>query len=121
MDIMREMFNVPAQNEIKKGLTTDIYFLRTEEVLRTKNVNPKVVAEVTCTSHAVFAGLDEVLKLLEGLPIDVYAVPEGTIIHPREPVICIEGHYLDFARYENPLLGFVCQASGIATNATKIR
>ncbi|MHC1625608.1 MAG: nicotinate phosphoribosyltransferase [Methermicoccaceae archaeon] len=117
-----EMFNIPRDEDIKQGRTTDVYFLRTEEVLKAKRINPRVVAEVTSSKGTiVFSGLDEAMKLLEGLPIDVYAVPEGTLIHPREPVLYIEGKYLDFARYETALLGFLCHASGIATNAARVR
>jgi nicotinate phosphoribosyltransferase len=33
----------------------------------------------------------------------------------------IEGKYLDFCLYETPLLGLLCQASGIATMASRVR
>jgi len=33
----------------------------------------------------------------------------------------IEGRYLDFCLYETPLLGLLCQASGIATMASRVR
>jgi nicotinate phosphoribosyltransferase len=40
-------FSIVPDEDILEGKTTDIYFLRTEEVLREKGVNPEVVAEVT--------------------------------------------------------------------------
>ncbi len=115
------MFNIVSEEDIKSGVTTDRYFIWTEKVLAAKGVNPKVVAEVTTTDWGVFAGLNDVLKLLEGLPIDVYAMPEGTIFFPHEPVITIVGRYLDFARYETALLGFICHASAIATQAFRFK
>jgi len=117
------MFEMPSEDDIKAGRTTDVYFIRTERVLEEKGVNPSVVAEVTSSSTNlnVFAGLHDALKLLEGLPIDVYAMREGTIFYPREPVLYIVGKYLSFARYENPLLGFLCHASGIASRAASIK
>lgn len=117
------MFEMPSEDDIKAGRTTDVYFIRTERVLEEKGVNPSVVAEVTSSSTNlnVFAGLHDALKLLEGLPIDVYAMREGTIFYPREPVLYIVGRYLSFARYENPLLGFLCHASGIASRAASIK
>ena len=115
--------SIVPDEEILEGKTTDIYFLRTEEVLRKKGVNPEVVAEVITTGGgwAVLAGLEEVAHLLEGKDVDVYAMPEGTIFFPYEPVLRIEGRYLEFARYETPLLGFLCHESGIATKAARIK
>ncbi len=116
-------FSIVSDEDILEGKTTDIYFLRTEEVLREKGVNPDVVAEVTTTSGgwAVLAGLKDVAHLLEGKNVDVYAMPEGTIFFPYEPVLRIEGRYLEFGRYETPLLGFLCHESGIATKASRIK
>jgi len=116
-------FEIVPDDEIVEGKTTDIYFLRTEEVLKRKGINPAVVAEVTTTGEgwAVLAGLEEVAHLLAGKDMDVYAMPEGTIFYPYEPVLRIEGRYLEFARYETPLLGFLCHESGIATKAARIK
>ena len=116
-------FEIVPVDEILEGKTTDVYFLRTEEVLKRKGINPLVVAEVTTTNKgwAVLAGLKEVAHLLAGKENDVYAMPEGTIFFPYEPVLRIEGRYLEFARYESPLLGFLCHESGIATKAAHIK
>ena len=116
-------FSIVPEEEILEGKTTDVYFLRTEEVLKKKGINPNVVAEVITTRQgwAVLAGLEEVAHLLEGKNVDVYAMPEGTIFFPYEPVLRIEGRYLEFARYETPLLGFLCHESGIATKAARIK
>jgi nicotinate phosphoribosyltransferase len=115
--------SIVPEDEILAGKTTDVYFLRTEEVLRSKGINPTVVAEVITTGRgwAVLTGLEEVAHLLEGKNVDVYAMPEGTIFFPFEPVLRIEGRYLEFARYETPLLGFLCHESGIATKAARIK
>ncbi len=88
-----------------------------------KGVNPEVVAEVVTTGGgwAVLTGLEDVAHLLAGKDVDVYAMPEGTIFFPDEPVLRIEGRYLEFARYETPLLGFLCHESGIATKAARIK
>ena len=112
-------FHIVSDEDIKKGVVTDRYFIWTEKVLKAKGINPMVVAEVTTSSWGVFAGLEDALKLLEGLPIDVYAMPEGSLFFPHEPVITIVGRYLDFARFETSLLGFICHASGVATAAFK--
>lgn len=119
------MFHTAGDDIIRRGECTDIYFQRCEEILREEEKNPEVVMEVTATSlpdpWAVFCGLDDVLTLLRDLPIDVDAMQEGTFFLPNEPVLRIRGNYLDFARYETAILGFLCHASGIATAAAHIR
>lgn len=125
------MFLIANEEEIKKGLTTDIYFKRTEEILLKKGINKIVWAEFTTQSipyeFVIFAGLEECAKLLEGKEIDLWAIKEGTIFKGVDingvpiPVMAIEGNYVNFAIYETPILGFICQASGIATKAARFR
>ncbi len=114
-------FVIASENDIKSGLVTDKYFIWTEKVLKAKNLNPKVVMEVTTSDWGIFAGLNDVLNLLEGIHVDVYAMPEGSLFFPHEPVLTVSGNYLDFARFETALLGFLCHASGIATQAFKFK
>jgi len=114
-------FDTVSDETIKKGACTDIYFVRTEETLRLADINPEVFMEVTASalpaSWAVFCGLSDVIALLEGLPVTVDAMPEGTIFFKNEPVLRISGKYRDFCRYETAILGFLCHASGVATAA----
>lgn len=116
-----------TEQEIKAGRTTDVYFLRAVEILEATGRDRQVRAEFIAkslpngASWAVFAGLDEVVGLLEGIPVDVRAMPEGTIFHPYEPVLEIQGSYLAFAVLETAILGLLCQASGVATKAARIR
>ncbi len=122
---------IANEKQIKKGLTTDIYFARTEKILQEMHINKTVVAEVTVQSlphsWAVFVGLPEVLELLQGKDINVWAMREGTIFTSHDengipiPVMVIQGIYKDFAIYETPLLGMICEASGIATKAARIK
>ena len=131
---MEKRFIMANDKEIKEGKVTDIYFVRTEEILKAKKLhNVEVNAEITISSvpngwkWVVYAGLREVLKLLEGLPVDVYSIPEGTIISREDingiriPVMNIRGPYAAFAIYETPLLGFLAAATGVATKAARIR
>jgi nicotinate phosphoribosyltransferase len=69
----------------------------------------------------VVAGLDEVALLLEGTDVEVFAVPEGTICRPNEPVLTLSGPYGAFAEHETAILGFLCQASGVATGAARCK
>ena len=127
-------FHVASDDEIKKGKTTDVYFERTYQILKAKNMDKvRVTAEVTAGNlpngwiWGVLCGIEEVAKLFEGYPVNVYSFPEGSLFFAsnhlgiREPVLVVEGAYADFCMLETPLLGFVCQASGIATKAARIR
>jgi nicotinate phosphoribosyltransferase len=113
--------------DIKSGRVTDLYFQRAVEVLRAEGLDRQVTAEVTSSSFpdgwawAVLAGIEEAAGLLRELPVDADAMPEGTIIRPGQPVLRLSGMYTDFAVYETPLLGFICQASGIATKAARCK
>jgi nicotinate phosphoribosyltransferase len=117
-------FGIVDDATIKKGLCTDVYFLRSEEILRKEGRNPRVTMEVTATSipegWGIFCGLDDVITLLEGMPFGLHALPEGSIFYPNEPVIRITGTYADFARYETSVLGFLCHPSGVATATARI-
>lgn len=126
-------FFTAKEDDIKKGKTTDVYFKRTEEILKTKGLHRKVIAEFTTSKlpksykWGIFAGVEEVVNLLEGIKIDLYTLPEGTLFMARDlrgipvPIMYIEGDYINFAVYETPILGFICQTSGIATRAARVR
>ncbi len=121
------MFHLADPDDIKAGKITDVYFERTTRVLKAKHIDKKVTAEVRARSlpldypWAVLAGLDEVAYLLQGLKIDLWSLPEGSLFHSFEPVLFIGGNYSDFACYETPLLGLICQASGVATRAARCK
>jgi len=121
------MFHISDFQDIKEGKDYDVYFERTEKIIKEEGLDKRVVAEVRARvlpqdyKWAVLSGVDEVAYLLEGLKIDVQSMPEGTFLHPEEPVLSIEGNYGEFARYETSLLGFLCQASGIATRAARCK
>ena len=122
---MSEPFDVVPTESILDGTATDAYFLRTEEALEHAGRNPRVVTEVTADQFPtgefdLFAGLKDAAHLLEGLPVEVDAVPEGRLFDGG-PVMRIEGQYLDFARYETSLLGFLSHATGLATRALEAR
>jgi len=127
-------FHVASDEEIKRGETTDIYFVRTKQVLAAKGLDKvHVVAEVTPgelpdkSSWGILCGIEEEAHLFEGVPVDVYAMPEGSVFQYRdyrgfrEPVMRIEGAYENFCVYETPMLGLICQASGVATRAARVR
>jgi nicotinate phosphoribosyltransferase len=127
-----ERMLIATESEIKQGRTTDVYFLFTEEILRKKGINTKVVMEFYARAvpegdWGIVSGIYEVMKLLDGVKVDVRAMEEGTLFLTNrntavyEPVLQVEGSYTEFAKFENPALGFLCTMSGVATRAAKLR
>ena len=127
-------FHVATPEEIKRGETTDIYFVRTKKILSARGLTTRhAYAEFTTGTlpeswdWAVFCGLEEVVALLEGQPVDVAALPEGTIFPAKDaqgvrvPVMTIDGPYGFYCAYETPALGLICQATGAATKAARVR
>ena len=120
-------FNSATDEEILNADVADSYFHRTMRVLRARGLEDTPVhAELAYkTSNPedwfVVAGLDEVAHLLEGVEVEARAVPEGTICRSQEPVLTLTGPYGAFAEHETAILGFLCQASGVATGAARCR
>jgi len=128
------VFHHATDEEIKSGLTTDVYFSRTKQIIEAKKLDRlNALAEVTSSKlpggwpWGVLCGIEEVAHLFEGVPVDVYAMPEGSIFYSadyrgvREPVMFIDGPYGDYCLLETPMLGLICQASGAASRAARIK
>ncbi len=124
---MDKPFHIATTQDIIDGKVTDVYFRRALDVLEARDIRAQVKAEFVVKrfppnySWAILAGLDEAASLLGTLPVKVKAMAEGSVFYPGEPVLVVEGSYRDFAIHETAILGFLCQASGIATKAARIR
>src|SRR6267378_4036104 len=120
-------FHTAADADIKSGEVSDVYFARTVQILTHRNDRKRVKAEVYVKSlpedwqWGILAGIEEVAALLEGQPVDVAAMDEGLLFEPYQPVLRIEGTYVEWAKFETALLGLLCQASGIATKAARCK
>jgi len=120
-------FHIASSQEIKDGKVTDVYFQRTVEILKRKNIDKKVVAEIRAAelpldwNWAILCGIEEVVHLFQDKPVQIRCMPEGTVFKAGEPVLEIAGNYTDFAILETALLGLLCQASGVASKAARCR
>lgn len=98
--------------------------------------------------YAIFAGLEQVIEFVENLNFkdddisylesqgldsefldylknfkftgDIYSVPEGTVVFPKEPLMKIKAPILEAQLLETPLLNFINHQSLIATKAARI-
>lgn len=120
-------FYIASEKEILDGSVTDIYFIRTKKILKSKGIRRKVRMEFHTSNlpkgyeWAVYAGLEEILYLLKDKPVTVYSLPEGTLFKPGEPLMVIEGYYDDIAVYETSILGIMRHYTSIATKAARMK
>jgi nicotinate phosphoribosyltransferase len=119
---------IPTWEEIRRGDTTDVYFRRTMEVLRKAGKDRiRVEAEAFVKrfpagyDYGILSGMDDLHELFAGREVDIRAMEEGTLFHTGEPVLSIEGPYGAFCEMETAMLGILCQASGIATKAARVK
>lgn len=121
------MFHIADNDEIKNGRVTDVYFARTLDILKAKGVDKRVRAEFFAkdlpvgAQWGVLAGIEEVAHLMEGKGVTIRAFREGSIFNAWEPVMEVEGPYQELCVFETALLGLICQASGVATKAARVR
>ncbi len=113
----RRLFSA-THEEILSGATADVYFVRTQEILEREGKDDTVVtAEIFASRPGVMAGTPECLRLLKGLPVEVWAVEEGETFAEKDTVVRIVGPYSQFGAYETALLGILASSSAWATAA----
>jgi len=116
------------RDEIALFKATDIYFLRSKEILQKKRMCKSVRYEFHVSSlprgykWAVYAGLEEVIALLRGKKgVTLYSLPEGTIFREMQPLAVLEGDICDVIDFETTLLGILRFYSTVATKAARIK
>src|SRR5437016_8253022 len=97
-------FYVATPEEIRDGRTTDVYFLRTLDILKKAGKDrTRVVAEVTAGTlpngwpWGILCGVEEAVHLLAGKAVSLWSLPEGSLFPARTargipvPVMILEG------------------------------
>lgn len=117
----RKFFSA-THEEIEKGLTTDIYFVRAQEILRYLRLDSTIVtAEIFPREEGVFAGTQEVYNLLKDKKIKLWSLEEGEKFELKDTVVRIEGPYSEFGVFETVILGILASSSAWATAARKCK
>ncbi len=120
-------FFIATEKEIMEGKASDVYFSRNLGLI--SHGKKMVAAEITSSvieDWINFTGLEEVVNLLEGRKIDVWAIPEGTLIGTKDslgrsiPFIVMKGNYSEIMELETSILGLICQSTGISTEASRV-
>jgi len=114
---------------ILRGDNADVYFLRTQAVLKHDGRNPIVTMEAFCRREgATLCGIDEVKGLLAVALHDeaaagratVWGLRDGDVINANEVVLKIRAPYFSFAHLETAYLGAMAHGTGWATAARAI-
>ncbi|MBE3557228.1 MAG: nicotinate phosphoribosyltransferase [Firmicutes bacterium] len=113
-----------TSNEIERlraGYFSDQYFNRVAAVGRRYFPQRRALMQIFQKREAILCGIPEVLDLLKKVPahpetLQIATLPEGSAIFPEEPVLTIEGPYVDFAPLETIYLGLLARRTKIATN-----
>ncbi|WCJ31179.1 nicotinate phosphoribosyltransferase 2 [Euphorbia peplus] len=79
------------------------------------------LAFIQQTLPACEDGFCEFLRTLDCSEVEVYAVPEGSVVFPKVPLLRIGGPVAVVQLLETPLLNLVNYASLVATNAARHR
>jgi nicotinate phosphoribosyltransferase len=121
---------IASSDDILQGRVTDIYFVRTKEILIKKglaDVRVRMEFHVNGVPRGyewvVYSGLEDVLKVLSQRPVNVYSLPEGTLIPSNYPIplMVIEGKYVDFVELETAVLGILRHSTSVTTKAARIK
>jgi len=121
---------IASSDDILQGRVTDIYFIRTKEILIKKglaDVRVRMEFHVNGVPRGyewvVYSGLEDALKVLSQRPVNVYSLPEGTLIPSNYPIplMVIEGRYVDFVELETAVLGILRHSTSVTTKAARIK
>lgn len=116
-------FDLPVE-KIKSGFYSDIYFLRTQEILNKANHHPRVTVQIFQRDYAKLCGIDEAIAIIKRCSfnpdkIKIRALHDGDKIGPWETVMTIEGDLADFSHLETVYLGTLARQTKIATNCSR--
>jgi nicotinate phosphoribosyltransferase len=118
-ELPKPRFEIP--DYVLSGDTSDIYFVRTVDILKKESINPVATMEVFPSRSGTLCGMEEVKALLEQvLPEgnrEVWALPEGEPFQRKEVVLRITAPYQSYGVYETVYLGMLSHGSGWATAA----
>ena len=118
----RSRFYSASHDEIDEGLTADVYFVRTQEILEAKGYGDvAVTAEIFASREGVLAGVEEACYLLRQRDLEIWHIPEGERIAAGEVVMRLRGLYRSFGILETALLGILASSSGWATAARECK
>lgn len=121
VDLGRNFYSANHE-EILAGATTDIYFVKTLDILKHMGLEDTIVTgEIFARKNGILAGTEEVYNLLKDKDIEIWSLPEGAEFQPKETIMRIKGKYSEFGFLETTFLGMLASSSGWATAAKNVK
>ncbi len=118
----KRKFYSAQHNEIQNGETTDIYFLRTLDLLKQLNLeDSEATADIFPVRDGIMCGIEEVLGLFEGKDVEIMGLRDGEEFQRKEVILQIRGKYKNYAIYETVILGILASNCGWATAAREVK
>ncbi|SEJ62201.1 nicotinate phosphoribosyltransferase [Propionispira arboris] len=116
-------FDFPVE-KIRSGFYSDIYFLRTQEILNQADHHPRVTVQIFQRDYATLCGIDEAIAIIKRCAyhpekLTIKALHDGDQIVPWETVMTIEGDLADFSHLETVYLGTLARQTKVATNTRR--
>jgi nicotinate phosphoribosyltransferase len=114
------------EEKVKQGYYLADYFNKTTTILTANKPDQMVTIQwFQREEETILCGIEQTLALLKyACPhysdLKIWAIAEGTMIKPLEPVLKIEGRYQDFGWLEGMIDGILARNSSIATNFYRI-
>ncbi len=99
--------------DIRGGLYTDKYFLRSKEILEKAEINPIVRYQVFARRGGVVKGINEAADFIREITEDkatIYALKNGMFYETGEPLMKIEGRAQDLIEWETGYLQIIAGA-----------
>ena len=110
-----------THEDILSGMTTDIYFITTMNILEHMNLeDSEVIVEIFARKDGILVGIEEVKNILQDKDIQLWSIKEGTEFKAKETIVRIKGKYSEFAIYESIILGCLASPSGWATASREV-
>jgi nicotinate phosphoribosyltransferase len=119
-----DVFRLPV-DRIRDGYYSDAYFNFTRQLLKERDLHPRVTMQVFQKRRSILGGVDEAVAILKLCSDDwdalvVNALHEGDAIAPMETVMTIEGDYSLFAHLETVYLGCLARRSLVMRNVHEV-
>jgi nicotinate phosphoribosyltransferase len=112
----------PAE-DVLSGVTADVYFYHTLDILRKEGLNPVATMEFFPGHAGILCGMAEVkallARVLTEVDCEVWALEEGDTMDARDVVLRITAPYQSYGLYETAIDGILAHCSGWATAARR--
>jgi nicotinate phosphoribosyltransferase len=110
-------FDIPLS--VVNGDTADVYFRRTDQILKAEGLDPLVDMEIFAREAGMLCGVAETCQLLRQANFEgeLWSLDEGDMFATKETAMRIVGRYRSFGIYETAILGILASSSAWATAA----